>query len=523
MQRLYEVYDDVERPHEQFALVLMDEIDAHMHPEWQQRLVPALAELFPHIQFLATTHSPLIVGGMDVKQVTRFQRDADGKVRRIELDPDTTMGRTDQVLTGELFGLETTLDSATQGAVARYQEILALPSRSVEQDDELRRLEETLAFRIPPPYESTPRRRALELLQALLATHVITDAPKGEAVKTELLARAEAILNERADKLLKTSRPREATATLRVTTLIRIDFDPNQLTPDQKNWWDIWQTRAGDATEAVINRWLATGKVSSKDDFDDRIGESSRLGCSTKSFTTSAPTARPTLTASSARPSTSGPRLASTSERRGNKRLTRATGLDETGHAVDHPGYFWLAYHWRNLFPSCKACNSGAGKNNQFPVARRHVFLRALNPRQLAHCLEPPRPCAKAAGFFFLDPVTLDRLEKPLLMNPFIDDPRQHLRFGMRGIEIPLTPKGKASVEVFNLKDDGLRRLRHKAQLEANSQLFTKWILGTREGLGLEESWEQAKADTVASLRRRHVPYLAASIDWVVDVVRQPF
>ncbi|MGO9206441.1 MAG: AAA family ATPase, partial [Candidatus Limnocylindrales bacterium] len=189
MQRLYEVYPDVERPHEQFALVLMDEIDAHMHPDWQQRLVPALAELFPNIQFLATTHSPLIVGGMDVKQVVRFERGEDGKVHPIELDPDTTMGRTDQVLTGDLFGLETTLDSATQEAVARYQELLALPSRSAEQDDQLRRLEETLAFRMPPPYESPPQRRALELLQTLLQTHVVTGHTEMQSFQGELLAR----------------------------------------------------------------------------------------------------------------------------------------------------------------------------------------------------------------------------------------------------------------------------------------------------------------------------------------------
>ena len=330
MQRLYEVYDDVERPHEQFALVLMDEIDAHMHPEWQQRLVPALAELFPHIQFLATTHSPLIVGGMDVKQIKGSSATRTAKVRLIELDPDTTMGRTDQVLTGELFGLETTLDSATQQAVARYQEILALPSRSAEQDDELRRLEETLAFRIPPPYESTPQRRAIEMLQTLLATHVITDAPEGEAVKTELLASGRGDPEREGRQAPEDVRPREATATLRVTTLIRIDFDPNQLTPDQKQWWDAWQTKAGDATKAVIDQWLATGKVSSKDDFDDRIWGELKAWLLDQVFHNKCADCETDLDRQFGEAEHFRPKAGVNFRAEGNKRLTRATGLDET-------------------------------------------------------------------------------------------------------------------------------------------------------------------------------------------------
>jgi AAA domain, putative AbiEii toxin, Type IV TA system len=47
MQRLYEVYGHAVRPIEQSALVLIDEIDAHMHPAWQLRLVPLLRDIFP--------------------------------------------------------------------------------------------------------------------------------------------------------------------------------------------------------------------------------------------------------------------------------------------------------------------------------------------------------------------------------------------------------------------------------------------------------------------------------------------
>ena len=80
VQRLYGVFPDAPRPCHEPAIVLVDEIDAHMHPEWQQRLVQRLSEEFPGIQFIVTTHSPLIVAGMPVEQVFRFDRNAAGEV-----------------------------------------------------------------------------------------------------------------------------------------------------------------------------------------------------------------------------------------------------------------------------------------------------------------------------------------------------------------------------------------------------------------------------------------------------------
>ena len=44
------------------GLVLIDEIDLHLHPKWQRQIVPALKRIFPKIQFFATTHSPQVIG-----------------------------------------------------------------------------------------------------------------------------------------------------------------------------------------------------------------------------------------------------------------------------------------------------------------------------------------------------------------------------------------------------------------------------------------------------------------------------
>ena len=51
------------------GIVLIDEIDLHLHPRWQRRIVVTLRELFPKIQFIITTHSPLLISTIDKKHV----------------------------------------------------------------------------------------------------------------------------------------------------------------------------------------------------------------------------------------------------------------------------------------------------------------------------------------------------------------------------------------------------------------------------------------------------------------------
>ena len=50
---------------ERSGVVLIDEIDAHLHPEWQQKIGFWLKRHFPNIQFLVTTHSPIICQAAD--------------------------------------------------------------------------------------------------------------------------------------------------------------------------------------------------------------------------------------------------------------------------------------------------------------------------------------------------------------------------------------------------------------------------------------------------------------------------
>jgi len=55
------------------GVVLIDEIDLHLHPKWQSRVVVILRELFPNIQFVITTHSPLILNHIPSKYIRSIE------------------------------------------------------------------------------------------------------------------------------------------------------------------------------------------------------------------------------------------------------------------------------------------------------------------------------------------------------------------------------------------------------------------------------------------------------------------
>jgi hypothetical protein len=196
LQRLYEVHydsDDVADPTQEYALVLMDEIDAHMHPMWQQSLVSKLKRIFPNIQVVASTHSPLVVAGMPVTQIMRLTRNEKGQVVTARIDKDMSIGRTDQVLAGDLFGLPTTLalDDETRELMNEYKKLLAMRERSPDLARRFYELHATLAERIPPTPETKLERRAHELAFAVLEADY---RPENlEELKTSFLKKVKAI------------------------------------------------------------------------------------------------------------------------------------------------------------------------------------------------------------------------------------------------------------------------------------------------------------------------------------------
>lgn len=103
------------------GIVLLDEMDEHLHPRWQKSLVPILRRLLPNIQFITTTHSPLAI--VNTRESELYATQLHNAVA--ELVPNALPmpnGRNaNEILMGEWFGLESTLDSSSEKLLAKYR------------------------------------------------------------------------------------------------------------------------------------------------------------------------------------------------------------------------------------------------------------------------------------------------------------------------------------------------------------------------------------------------------------------
>ncbi|WNI34219.1 AAA family ATPase [Streptomyces sp. ITFR-6] len=116
------------------GVVIIDEIDAHLHVSWQRRIGPWLTEHFPNIQFIVTTHSPYICQAADPGGLIRLpgvEEDAAPEVVPEDLYERVVYGSGDDAVLSDLFGLDTPY---SEQAERRRAEFVALESLVYEGD-----------------------------------------------------------------------------------------------------------------------------------------------------------------------------------------------------------------------------------------------------------------------------------------------------------------------------------------------------------------------------------------------------
>lgn len=160
--RFLDQFGGHENPLAQPAVVLVDEIDLHLHPTWQRTLMTYLGELFPATQFIASAHSPLVVQGADGANVVVLRRDGDHVC--LENSPaEIRNWRVDQILTSDLYGLPTARPPHLDRFLHERRTILTKPSLTAADEARLRELE--LEVGKLPGGESPDELRAMELIE----------------------------------------------------------------------------------------------------------------------------------------------------------------------------------------------------------------------------------------------------------------------------------------------------------------------------------------------------------------------
>ena len=102
------------------AILLIDEIENHLHPTWQRRVIPALLEHFEKLQIFATTHSPFVVAGLKAGQAHLVHR-SPGHFAWVDTNTKNIVGWTADEILRTFMGVQDPTDEMTAANAARLR------------------------------------------------------------------------------------------------------------------------------------------------------------------------------------------------------------------------------------------------------------------------------------------------------------------------------------------------------------------------------------------------------------------
>jgi len=155
-RKVYPHFDNLQSAR---GVVLIDEVEAHLHPRWKMQIMRGLRQALPNVTFIATTHDPLCLRGMHDGEtvVMRRVRVADGTTSAglptrsellDELPPPSEM-RLEQLLTSDLFQLHSTDDPEMDRQFAEVADLLGEPDLDATQRATVERFKRDVVSALP--------------------------------------------------------------------------------------------------------------------------------------------------------------------------------------------------------------------------------------------------------------------------------------------------------------------------------------------------------------------------------------
>lgn len=160
------------------GIVLIDELEQHLHPLWQRYVIKRLREEFPRIQFIVTTHSPLIALGtadIDDASMVTLKLGDENNVTGIEREASSYRGiRADQILTS-IFGLPIARSGGIGDQILQFQELFARGKLSKKEQETFDFLKDNIIKELPVINENAEdlkiHKEVLDLLAKLENDH----------------------------------------------------------------------------------------------------------------------------------------------------------------------------------------------------------------------------------------------------------------------------------------------------------------------------------------------------------------
>ena len=160
--RLFQSNPESDSPLEEPSVVLVDEIDLHLHPSWQREVMGFLTGHFPNTQFICTAHGPVMAQASEDSNIKVLK--LVGNEVQIDDDPESIRGwRVDQILISELYDLPGTRSSQVESLITERDSLLDKDDRSDDDDARLAELKRTLSTL--PVEESLETQKAIDLIK----------------------------------------------------------------------------------------------------------------------------------------------------------------------------------------------------------------------------------------------------------------------------------------------------------------------------------------------------------------------
>jgi len=154
------------------GIVVIDELDAHLHPLWQQKVVSLLRSWFPRVQFVITAHNPIVVAGCLEDEVSVLRKRPEGGFSLYQFPNDFVGWQTEEICR-KVFGIESPDENFARFDAMRpfkaqleqqAAELAEKEERSPEEDRSLDEIEGKIRY-IGRAEEVRSRRLSLEELE----------------------------------------------------------------------------------------------------------------------------------------------------------------------------------------------------------------------------------------------------------------------------------------------------------------------------------------------------------------------
>jgi energy-coupling factor transporter ATP-binding protein EcfA2 len=151
------------------GVILIDEVDLHLHVSWQKRLGFWLKRHFPNVQFIVTTHSPFVCQAADPKGLIRLPAPGENRpAEHVSEDLYNTVinGSLDEAVLTDLFGLESPYSEQTEKLRERIAELesrLQAGEATPGEEEEFNRLSAQLPQTLPSAVEQALRKLAADV------------------------------------------------------------------------------------------------------------------------------------------------------------------------------------------------------------------------------------------------------------------------------------------------------------------------------------------------------------------------